>query len=102
MYLGFENIYLVGIDHDWFNGPLVYFYDHASEHAMKPDAESVSFADSEFQMRRHADIFRKYKYLYSIKRNIFNANANPKHYLDVFPKVDYDALFTKRDRAREA
>lgn len=81
------------------------FYDHANEHAMKPYAGSVSFADSEFQMRRHAEIFRKYKYHYSIRRNIFNANANLKHYLDVFPKVDYDELFTdsmKRNQAREA
>jgi hypothetical protein len=93
VYLGFDRIFLVGMDHDWFNGPLVYFYDHVKEHAMKPDSSHVSFADSEFQMRRHAEIFRKYKYLYSIKKNVYNANANPSHYLDVFPKVDYDALF---------
>lgn len=94
VYLGFDQIYLVGIDHDWFNGVHVYFYDHAKEHALRPEQSDLSFADSEFQMRRHAAIFRKYKYLNSIKNNIYNANANPKHYLDVFPKVDYDALFT--------
>jgi len=93
MYLGFDKIYLVGIDHDWFNGVHVYFYDHTKEHAMRPHQTDVSFADGEFQMRRHADIFRKYKYLYSMKRNIYNANANSKHYLDVFPKVDYNSLF---------
>lgn len=93
VYLGFDQIYLIGMDHDWFVGPLVYFYDHAKQHEMKPNSDDLSFADSEFQMRRHADIFRKYKYLFSIKKNIYNANANPSHYLDVFPKVDYDALF---------
>jgi hypothetical protein len=93
VYLGFDKIYLVGIDHDWFNGVLVYFYDHTKEHAMRPDQSDLSFADSEFQMRRHADIFKKYKYLYSMKKNIYNANANPRHYLDVFPKVDFDSLF---------
>lgn len=93
VYLGFDKIYLVGIDHDWFNGVLVYFYDHAKEHALRPDQSDLSFADSEFQMRRHASIFRKYKYLNSIRKNIYNANANPKHYLDVFPKVDFDSLF---------
>lgn len=93
LYLGFEKIYLLGIDHDWFNGPLVYFYDPETQHAMRPDAERLSFADAEFQMRRHAKIFRKYKYLYAIKENIYNANANANHYMDVFPKVDYDSLF---------
>jgi hypothetical protein len=93
LYLGFDKIYLVGIDHDWFNGALVYFYDHTKEHALRPDQTDLSFADSEFQMRRHADIFKKYKYLLSMKQNIYNANANPRHYLDVFPKVEFDSLF---------
>ncbi|MGR9073101.1 MAG: hypothetical protein ACU833_08565 [Gammaproteobacteria bacterium] len=97
LYLGFEKIYLLGFDHDWFNGPLVYFYDEKTEHAMKPNAEKLAFADSEFQMRRHAWIFRKYKMLYALKKNIFNANANPKHYLDVFPKVDFDSLFSEKN-----
>lgn len=99
VYLGFDKIYLVGVDHDWFNGVLVYFYDHTKEHAMRPDQSDLSFIDSEFQMRRHADIFRKYKYLYSMKENIYNANSNLNHYMDVFPKVDYDGLFV--DGARQ-
>lgn len=93
VYLGFENIYLIGIDHDWFNGIHVYFYDHAKEHVLRPDLSDLGFADSEFQMRRHAEIFKKYKYLNAINRNIFNANANEQHYLDVFPKISFDALF---------
>lgn len=94
VYFGFDKIYLVGIDHDWFNGVHIYFYDHTREHAMRPDQTDLSFADSEFQMRRHAYIFRKYKYLYSMRKNIYNANVDPDHYLDVFPKVSYDTLFT--------
>jgi len=95
LYLGFEKIYLIGFDHDWFNGPLVYFYDHKNEHEMKPDEAAIKSlgVDAEFQMRRHADMFKKYKYLYGIKNNIFNANSNPNHYLDTFPKVEYENLF---------
>ena len=95
VYMGYDEIYLIGFDHDWFNGPLVYFYDHNTQHELKPSEASLqqNGVDAEFQMRRHADIFKKYKYLYSIKRNIFNANFDPTHYLDVFPKVDYDSLF---------
>jgi len=93
VYMGFDKIYLLGFDHDWFNGPYAYFYDEKYEHKLKPDSSRAVFADAEFQMRRHAYIFRKYKYLYGLKRNIYNANANPDHYLDVFPKVDYESLF---------
>jgi hypothetical protein len=93
LYLGFKEIYLLGIDHDWFNGLFVYFYDHKTQHAVKPDEKTIPYVDAEFQMRRHADIFKKYKYLYSIKNNIYNANANPEHYMDVFPKISYESLF---------
>jgi len=93
LYLGFDEIYLLGFDHDWFNGPLVYFYDAQKEHKLQPTKDKIQFADSEFQMRRHACIFKKYKYFYSLKQNIYNANADPNSYVDVFPKVDYDSLF---------
>lgn len=99
LFLGFEKIYLLGMDHDWFNGPLVYFYDEKKEHAVQPDKSQLAFADSEFQMRRHAEIFRKYKYLYGLRKNIFNANADPASYVDVFPKVEYDSLFQREKGA---
>jgi hypothetical protein len=95
VYMGFDEIYLLGFDHDWFNGPLVYFYDAQKEHLMQPTKESLKFADSEFQMRRHADIFKKYKYLFNIRKNIYNANANPSSYVDIFPRVKYESLFDK-------
>ena len=95
IYLGFEEVYLLGMDHDWFNGSLVYFYNADKDHKLQPSEKLLQQhgVDAEFQMRRHADIFKKYKYLYGLKCNVFNANANPSHYLDVFPKVDYNALF---------
>jgi hypothetical protein len=97
LYLGFDDIYLLGIDHDWFNGLFVYFYDHKTQHAVKPDDKAMTNVDAEFQMRRHADIFKKYKYLQSMRKNIYNANANPNHYLDVFPKVEFEDLFAIND-----
>lgn len=93
LHLGFDKIYLIGIDHDWFNDLFLYFYDHTKEHALRPDQSDLSFVDSEFQMRRHAEIFRKYKYLFSKYKNIFNGNPNPNHYLDVFPRVEFNSLF---------
>lgn len=96
LFMGFEEIYLLGFDHDWFKGPLVYFFDEKKEHVLKPDKDKIYFADSESQMRRHAEIFKKYRYLYGIKKNIYNANADPESYVDVFPKVDYDSLFPRQ------
>lgn len=95
LFLGFDEIYLLGFDHDWFNGLYNYFYDEKTDHMMKPDISKMGYVDAEFQMRRHADIFKKYKCLYAIRKNIFNANADPKHYLDVFPKVDFDSILDK-------
>jgi len=95
VHLGFKEIYLIGIDHDWFNNVMVYFYDHTKDHLLRPHLCDLSFVDSEFQMRRHAEVFKKYKYLYSKNKNIYNANSNPNHYLDVFPKVDFDSLFNQ-------
>lgn len=96
VYLGFKEIYLIGFDHDWFNGTLVYFFDHSKDHALRPDQANLDYVDAEFQMRRHAEIFRKYKYLYSIRKNIYNANADKNHYMDVFPRVDFDAICATR------
>ncbi len=95
LFLGFEKIYLLGFDHDWFNGEFVYF---DKEEYMKywgciEKKEKRKMVDSEFQMRRHAYIFSKYKMLYSVKNNIFNANANQNSYVDTFPKVYYEELF---------
>lgn len=95
LYLGFDEIYLLGFDHDWFNGPLVYFYDHKTQHAMNPDESVIPQVDAEFQMRRHADIFKKYKCFYQMKKNIYNANADAATYVDTFPRVDYDSLFVE-------
>lgn len=93
LYMNFSKVYLVGMDHDWFNGIFLYFYDHTKEHKLRPDINNLSYVDSEFQMRRHAEIFKKYKYLNQMKKNIYNANANVKTYVDVFPKVEFESLF---------
>ncbi|MCI5130354.1 MAG: DUF115 domain-containing protein [Candidatus Electrothrix sp. EH2] len=90
IYIGFSPIYLLGMDHDWFNGLFNYFFDHRKEHILAPDEKKIDFVDSEFQMRRHAFIFRKYKELYSLHGNIFNCNSNKNSYVDVFPKIELD------------
>ncbi|MGD9554003.1 MAG: hypothetical protein AB7D96_03745 [Arcobacteraceae bacterium] len=95
LYLGFEEIFLVGFDHDWFNGLLNYFDKNIMKHHAINEKEFViqHGLDSELQMRRHAYIFSKYKKLYDLEQNIYNANANANTYVDTFPKVEYEKLF---------
>jgi hypothetical protein len=93
LYLGFDKIYIIGFDHDWFNGLFVYFYDNEKKGMRK--SKNIDHIDSEYQMRRHAEIFKKYKYLLSVKNNIYNANFDSKTYVDVFPKVNYNDLFER-------
>lgn len=93
IYLGFEEIYLIGLDHDWYNGVSVHFYDEKDNIFQAPGF--FSYVDSEYQMRRHAYIFRKYKALRTLHKKIYNANANLGTYVDVFPKVEFDSLFPK-------
>jgi hypothetical protein len=93
IYLGYSEIYILGIDHDWFNSTLVHFYEE-KEHVLQPEKEKYeTWVDSEFQMRRHAYIFRKYKALRALHKTIYNANSNHNSYVDVFKRVDYDSLF---------
>jgi hypothetical protein len=95
IFLGFERIFLLGFDHDWFNGIFNYFYDKATEHKVGLDMSKVSFADSEFQMRRHAYIFKKYKELLRLHGEIFNCNYNQDTYVDIFPKMTLEQALSK-------
>lgn len=98
LFLGFKEIFLLGFDHDWFNGALVHFngteYLKFNNENIKQEIVNIHGMDSEFQMMRHAKIFNKYKKLYSLKENIYNANYNQNSYVDTFPKVKYENLFT--------
>lgn len=97
LYLGFKEIYILGFDHDWFNG--LFNYGIEAEKArlyFKSSIEDIKKEheiDSEFQMLRHAKIFKKYKMLYALKKNIYNVNANANTYVDTFPKVKFESLF---------
>lgn len=90
IFLGYKRIYLLGFDHDWFNGIFNYFYDKDTDHKIGADLSKIAFVDSEFQMRRHAYIFRKYMALYKLHGAIFNCNYNQNTYVDVFPKLTFE------------
>jgi len=97
LYLGFEKIYLLGFDHNWFeNGD---YFDNKRYNKYFKTTKAKIFKklklDSLYHMSIHAKIFYKYKQLQKLKGNIYNANANTNSYVDVFPKVDFHKLFKK-------
>ena len=94
IYLGFKEIYILGFDHTWFDN----IWDHFTDDYMKDfDKNKLNeckvWVDSEHEMIRHAQIFNKYKKLYALKQNIYNANADANSYVDTFPKVKFEDLF---------
>ncbi len=98
LYLGFQKIYMLGFDHTWyekydnhFDNEKVFKYFKKTQRDLNKEFKW----DSELHMRNHAEIFKKYKALYQIKRNIFNANADKNTYVDTFPKEKYEHLFRK-------
>ncbi|MCI5114376.1 MAG: DUF115 domain-containing protein [Candidatus Electrothrix sp. AW1] len=100
LYLGFEKIFMLGFDHTWYEKHENYFDPNALKKLFKKYPREIwqeCKVDSEHQMRRHAKMFKKYKKLYHMKQNIFNANANENTYVDTFPKVKYEDLFQERE-----
>jgi hypothetical protein len=94
LYLGFKENYILGFDHTWYDD----IWNHFTDDYMKDFDENKlddckEWVDSEHEMIRHAKIFNKYKKLYALKENIYNANANQDSYVDTFPKVKFEDLF---------
>jgi len=100
LFLGCEKNYMLGFDHNWFEALHTYFdnkkYNKYFENIGLKAVKKFGF-DSEFQMRRHAKIFYKYKMYFALKKNIFNANSNKDSYVDVFPMVDYESVIKNED-----
>ena len=95
LFLGFKEIYMLGFDHDWFNARNVYFNQEENKKffSQKRESKEEKF-DSIHQMEAHAEMFRKYKVFYALRKNIYNANSDENSYVDTFPKIKYEVLFT--------
>ncbi|WP_345796628.1 hypothetical protein [Castellaniella sp. MT123] len=101
MYLGFKEIYLLGVDHDHFiTGTYVYAFDLKAQRG-KDDSVSSS---GEILTSRHDDfqslarLWRQYRVLREIAaaNDVQILNATPGGVLDEFPRVDLDAALSGR------
>ncbi len=100
LYLGFKEINIIGFDLTWYEGVYKYYDDKKVNQFFgktQYDVKKEHNFDSESEMRAHAEVFKKFKALYQMKQNIFNANADENSYVDTFPKVKYEDLFEKKE-----
>jgi hypothetical protein len=90
-YLGFQEIYLLGCDHDWLAHPTVdtHFYDSNPHY---PD--TMSTYTYEKMMEDQLSLWQEYKGLreHALSRGIRIFNATNGGFLDIFPRVHYEKL----------
>jgi hypothetical protein len=97
LYMGFENIYLLGCDHDWMLhlDTSQHFYEENQHAFVRAGYDEWAGVDLELQCQSYVRLWQRYKELGQIARgksiNIFNATAGGL--LDVFPRMRYESLF---------
>jgi len=97
LYMGFENIYLLGCDHDWMLhlDTSQHFYEENQHAFVRAGYDEWAGVDLELQCQSYVRLWQRYKELGQIARgksiNIFNATAGGL--LDVFPRIRYESLF---------
>jgi hypothetical protein len=93
IYLGFEKIYLIGMDHNYFlykNEEDMRLYKNAihQKNEFKRSFGNMFYIN---EYLRQYNIFSKYFYLNNINRvEIYNATRGGV--LEVFPRVEYESL----------
>lgn len=97
IYMGFERIYLLGCDHDWFLhiNKSSHFY-REEDHALVKSGYNEWFQeDLEEEFQSHVTLWQQYKGIREItnKNDTLIFNATEGGLLDVFPRVKYESLF---------
>lgn len=97
-FMGFEKIYLLGIDHtDLITRRYNYFYKKSMNTGLERGVDTKgNITDDNFTLIKCMyKLFSQYSFLKneSIKRNTHIYNTNPHSFLDIFPLVEYNHLF---------
>jgi hypothetical protein len=98
LYLGFKEIILLGYDHDWLSKKDTLYFDTKKVCTYFKDSGKTMMINNGWTNYNLMDAlmraFLKYKALYAMQQNIYN--ATPESFIDVFPRVDYDTLFLEK------
>ncbi len=97
LYMGFGHIYLLGCDHDWILhiNESRHFYAE-NQHALNRSAYNEWYgADFESYCQDYIRLWQQYKAIQRVATcsSVRIANATAGGLLDVFPRVDLEALF---------
>lgn len=107
IYMGFKEIYLLGVDMTGFleyyeykklNSQWGHFYDKSEEEQEKliiyMNEKNI---DNEFNLKNLGKTFQQFKIVQkdALRKKVKLANASDHGALDVFPRVPYDEIFSK-------
>jgi hypothetical protein len=98
LYMGFDHIYLIGVDHDWFvKNEYNYFFDRQVGLVSDPDVSSegkvlTTLWDALPIVENLWGQYRSIKYI-AKKHGVTIYNATKGGMLDEFERVDFDLLF---------
>lgn len=106
-YMGFDEIYLLGVDMTGFleyyeynklNDQWGHFYDKTEEDQKKAiDYMNEKNIDNEFNLKNLGKTFQQFKIVQknALRRKVKLMNASEHGALDVIPRVNYDKIFSK-------
>jgi len=103
MYMGFENIFILGMDMDYLSNGTESFYNTKKalgkmECLGEKKIRKIRNWDAEFHLNRLNYTILKFKALYDYQENIYNLNANQDTYVDTFPLIRYESLVLQNDK----
>tara|TARA_R110002126_G_scaffold181187_2_gene329920 strand:- start:8055 stop:8963 length:909 start_codon:yes stop_codon:yes gene_type:complete len=107
LYMGFKEIYLLGVDMTGFleyyeynklNDQWGHFYDKSQEDQEKlMNFMNKNNIDNEFNLKNLGKTFQQFKTIqnYALRKKVKLFNASNQGALDVIPRVDYEKIFSK-------
>lgn len=95
LYLGFDEIYLLGLEHTTFNLRGGFEYRHFYKDSDVRFLANIEPPDLEVEFWGLENLWRQYKALrdYAVKKGVKIFNATEGGLLDLFPRVKYETLF---------
>ena len=102
LYLGCNNIYLLGCDHDWWEysresydedcSKYTHFYNKPTDVNLKTISEQLTFEELSKTIENQRYQYEKLR-LYGKRKGQYIYNATEGGFLDIFPRVKYESLF---------
>jgi len=97
LYMGFSEIYLLGCDHDWIlhYGESRHMYDEKNHVLVREGYNEWENSKFENELKANLNLWNQYKQIKMIadRQNIKIFNATNGGFLDVFSRIEYEALF---------